>query len=178
MVIRPVNISDAEAVLNIYKPYIENTSITFEMTVPGVEEFAARIKTYTERYPWLVAEDGGRVIGYAYATKHREREAYQWCVESSVYVMNEYHHTGIAKELYSKLFDILKSYGHVNVYAGITLPNEKSVSFHTKMGFEPVGVYRNIGYKLGKWHDVFWMVKTINEHGNNPPKPGAPPPAP
>lgn len=171
MIIRAVNISDTEAMLEIYKPYVENTPVTFEMTVPTLEEFATRIKTFTERYPWLVAEDEGRVIGYAYATKHREREAYQWCVESSVYVLEEYHHKGIAKELYAELFDILRSYGHVNVYAGITVPNEKSVSFHTRMGFEAVGIYRNIGYKLGRWHDVFWMVKTINEHRADPPVP-------
>lgn len=173
MLIRPVQSKDAEAVLAIYKPYIESTATTFETTVPSVDEFGARIKTYTEKYPWLVAEDNGKVTGYAYASKHREREAYQWCVESSVYVLEDYHHTGIAKELYAKLFDILQQCGYVNVYAGITLPNSRSYSFHSKMGFEPVGIYRNIGYKHGKWHDVAWLVKTINPHNDDPLAPKA-----
>ena len=171
MIIRPVTIEDAEAVLNIYKPYIETTAITFETSIPAIEDFISRIKTNTEKYPWLVAEDNENIIGYAYASKHREREAYQWCVESSVYVLEEYHRKGIAKELYSKLFDILQQCGYVNVYAGITLPNPKSHSFHTKMGFEPVGIYKNIGYKLGKWHDVEWLVKTLSEHVSNPASP-------
>jgi L-amino acid N-acyltransferase YncA len=171
MHIRPVQMQDAKAVLSIYKPYIESSATTFETTVPPVEEFAARIKTYTEKYPWLVAVDEGEVIGYAYASRHRDREAYQWCVESSVYVLEEYHHTGIAKELYVKLFDILQRSGYVNVYAGVTLPNPKSYTFHTKMGFEPIGVYKNIGYKSGKWHDVAWLVKTINPHTDDPSAP-------
>jgi L-amino acid N-acyltransferase YncA len=168
MLIRPVQPEDTEAVLAIYKPYIESTATTFETAVPSVTEFAVRIKLNTEKYPWLVADDNGKMIGYAYASKHREREAYQWSVESSVYVLENYHHTGIAKELYSKLFDILQQCGYVNVYAGITLPNPKSYSFHSKMGFEPVGVYKNIGYKLGKWHDVAWLAKTINRHSDHP----------
>jgi phosphinothricin acetyltransferase len=168
MHIRPVQIEDAESLLSIYKPYIESTATTFETTIPSIAEFASRIKTYTEKYPWLVAEDEGKVIGYAYSSKHRDREAYQWSVESSVYVLSKYHHTGIAKELYAKLFGILQQCGYVNVYAGITLPNEKSYAFHTKMGFEPIGIYKNIGYKLGKWHDVVWLAKTINMHGDYP----------
>jgi len=171
MLIRNAISSDAEAMLNIYKPFIETTATTFETTVPSVEEFAERINIYTQKYPWLVAEDDEKVIGYAYASKHRDRDAYQWCVESSVYVMEQYHHTGIAKELYSKLFGILQECGYVNVYAGITLPNPKSYSFHTKMGFEPIGIYKNIGYKLGKWHDVAWLAKTINQHSDDPAAP-------
>jgi phosphinothricin acetyltransferase len=171
MHIRHVELSDAEAVLNIYKPYIESTSITFETSVPSVDEFAARIESYTEKYPWLIAEDSGNVIGYAYASKHRERDAYQWCVESSVYVLEKYHRSGIAMKLYNSLFSILKECGYVNVYAGITLPNPKSYTFHKKMGFEDIGVYKNIGYKFDKWHDVAWLVKTINDHSANPAAP-------
>jgi L-amino acid N-acyltransferase YncA len=168
MIIRAIAIADAKAVLNIYKPYIETTAITFETSMPSIQDFTERIKSNTEKYPWLVAEDQGRIIGYAYASKHRDREAYQWCVESSVYVMEEYHSKGIAKELYATLFEILQQRGYVNVYAGITLPNPKSHSFHAKMGFEPIGIYKNIGYKLGKWHDVAWLVKTINLHTKDP----------
>jgi phosphinothricin acetyltransferase len=171
MHIRLVQLKDAEAILDIYKPYITSTATTFETSVPAVEAFEERIKTNTEKYPWLVAEDEGKIIGYAYASKHRDREAYQWCVECSVYVLEQYHHSGIAKELYTKLFELLQRSGYVNVYAGVTLPNPKSVAFHTKMGFEPIGVYRDIGYKLGQWHDVAWMVKTINPHREDPPVP-------
>lgn len=175
MLIRPVQLKDAGGIIGIYKPFIENTATTFEMTVPSVGAFSERIKMYTEKYPWIVAEADGEVIGYAYASKHREREAYQWCVESSVYVKEQYHRTGIAKALYNQLFDILSRCGYVNVYAGITLPNPKSYAFHTKMGFTPIGVYQNIGYKLGRWHDVAWLVKPVNDHGNYPapPKQGA-----
>lgn len=168
MIIRNVHIKDAAPVLDIYKPYIEKTSITFETTVPDVEVFAERIKMYTEKYPWFVAEEKGNIIGYAYASKHREREAYQWCVESSVYVNTEYHNKGIAKQLYETLFAALQQRGFINVYAGITLPNPASYSFHIKMGFNPVGVYKNIGYKLGAWHDVEWLAKPINQHIINP----------
>lgn len=171
MELRQVTIEDAENVLAIYQPYIERTPFTFETTAPTVMEFEGRIKTNTEKYPWLVAEDKGMIIGYAYASKHRDREAYQWCVESSVYMREEYHGSGVAKLLYSELFETLRHRGYINVYAGITLPNPKSHSFHSKMGFEPVGIYRNIGYKLGKWHDVAWMVKTLGEHKADPPVP-------
>jgi phosphinothricin acetyltransferase len=168
MQIRNVQLQDADGVLRIYQPYIETTATTFETTVPGIDAFAERIKTNTEKYPWLIAEDEGAIIGYAYASKHRDREAYQWCVESSVYVLESYHRGGIATALYLKLFELLKRSGYVNVYAGVTLPNPKSYGFHTRMGFEPIGVYRNIGYKLGKWHDVAWLVKTINPHREAP----------
>jgi phosphinothricin acetyltransferase len=179
MNIRPVNIEDAAAVLAIYAPYIERTSFTFETTVPSLEDFKTRISTYTEKYPWLVAEEAGKVIGYAYASKHRDREAYQWSVESSVYVAEDYQGKGVAEKLYTALFSILQASGFVNVYAGITLPNPKSYSFHTRIGFEPVGVYKNIGYKLGSWHDVAWLVKVINVHGKEPVAPGGPhPPTP
>lgn len=171
MLIRPVQIQDTKAILDIYAPYILNSAFTFETTVPSEQEFAERINTYTQKYPWLIAEDDGKIIGYAYAGKHRDREAYQWCVESSVYVLDEYHGKGIAHHLYNRLFELLKQFGYINVYAAITLPNSKSISFHTKMGFEHFTTFKNIGYKLGKWHDVAWMVKVINEHADDP---GAP----
>lgn len=164
MHIRPVTPSDARALLDIYLPYIEKSVITFETTDPGVAAFEQRITSYTEKYPWLVAQEDDVVIGYAYASKHREREAYQWCVESSVYVLPEYHGKGVAAALYRQLFEVLQEQGFINVFAGITLPNPKSYAFHRKMGFEPVGIYRNIGYKLGQWHDVAWFAKTLGTH--------------
>ncbi len=171
MLIRPVQIQDTQAVLHIYTPYILTTAFTFETTIPTIEEFEERIKTYTQKYPWLVAEDDGMIIGYAYAGKHRDREAYQWCVESSVYVQENYHGKNVAYELYTQLFKLLKQAGFINVYAGVTQPNPKSISFHTKMGFEHFATYKNIGHKLGKWHDVAWLVKVINEHSDHPATP-------
>ncbi len=172
MTIRSADMNDAEAMLAIYAPYIENTAITFETALPSINDFRERIKTYTAKYPWLIAEEEGTIIGYAYASKHRDREAYQWCVESSVYVLEAYHSKGVAAELYSRLFSMLQASGYVNVYAGITQPNDKSNKFHIKMGFEPVGVYKKIGFKLGRWHDVAWMLKVVNEHFDSPACPG------
>lgn len=171
MEIRPIHINDAAAVLSIYAPYVAETAISFESSVPTIPEIEERIETYTQKYPWLAAEEDGRIVGYAYASKHRDRDAYQWCVESSVYIERHYHGRGIAYALYTELFDRLTRMGFVNVYAGITQPNERSNKLHLKMGFEPVGVYKNIGYKLGQWHDVLWLVKTINEHVPHPQKP-------
>jgi len=169
MRIRPVKLTDADAILEIYSPYIHNTTVTFETTVPTRQQFTDRIIACIERYPWLVAENmEGTVVGYAYATRHRDREAYQWCVESSVYVLEAYHGRGVAARLYEALLKILEQCGYVNVYAGITMPNAKSLSFHVKMGFKEVGIYHGIGYKLGSWHDVAWLVKTINPHGGHP----------
>ena len=161
MKIRFINSTDAADVLAIYAPYILETGVSFETTVPTLEEFTSRIEHYTQKYPWLVAEENGKVVGYAYASKHRDREAYQWCVESSVYLHPSCRGRGIAQMLYVRLFDILTSAGFVNVYAGITQPNEASNKLHERMGFELVGTYRKIGYKLGRWHDVLWMSKVL-----------------
>ncbi len=168
MKIRLAHPSDAAQLLSIYRPFIENTAITFETNVPSEKEFAERIISYTKKYPWLVAEVNGIAAGYAYAVKHREREAYQWCVESSVYVHEDFRGQGIAQQLYEKLFGLLKEMGFVNVYAGITLPNEKSYQLHTKLGFTPVGIYEKIGFKNSSWHSVQWFVKAINEYADNP----------
>lgn len=171
MHIRHITLADAKAVLDIYKPYIETTAITFETSVPSLEDFTGRIIAYTDKYPWLVAEENGKIAGYAYASKHREREAYQWSVESSVYVYELFQQAGVASRLYTELFTILKACGFINVYAGITLPNPKSYAFHTRMGFTDVGIYKNIGYKMGKWHDVAWLAKNINDHTDDPSAP-------
>ncbi|HEX6914306.1 MAG TPA: GNAT family N-acetyltransferase [Chitinophagaceae bacterium] len=168
MQIRPVTLDDAASVLAIYQPYVEHTAATFETEVPSLKDFEARILHYSASYPWLVAVQSNEIVGYAYASRHRERAAYQWCVESSVYVNEANHGSGIAGALYNELFGGLRQLGYINVYAGITLPNPKSYAFHSKMGFEPVGVYRNIGYKLGRWHDVAWLTKTLNPHPDHP----------
>ena len=170
-VLRLATPTDAKGILNIYAPYIENTSFTFETEVPSIEEFGERISTYLINWPWLVCEIDGVIAGYAYATRHRERTAYQWCTESSVYIHDEYQRAGIAKALYIALFDILKKQGFRNVYAVINLPNDKSVFFHERCGFEYFATYEKVGYKLGQWKNVGWWKLSINEYGDEPEAP-------
>ena len=169
--IRVAEDRDAPAILHLYSFYIEHTAFTFEYEIPTEEDFTLRIQKYLYHYPWIICELDGALAGYAYAGKHRERKAYQWSVESSVYVHNNFQGRGIAGRLYDTLFEMLRRQGIVNVYAGITQPNDKSVGFHRKYGFKEVGVYKNIGYKLGKWHDVMWMFYALSQH---PPAPADP----
>jgi L-amino acid N-acyltransferase YncA len=169
--IRLAKASDAVAVIGIYTPYILNTAFTFETEVPSIKNFEQRIATYQESWPWIVYEADGIIAGYAYATKHRERAAYQWCVESSVYVHERFQKAGIAQSLYNTLFKILKHQGCRNVYAGITIPNEKSVSFHKKSGFTWLADYENIGYKLNRWNTVSWWQLQLNPYSDNPSPP-------
>jgi L-amino acid N-acyltransferase YncA len=170
-VLRLVTPTDAKAILDIYAPYIENTSFTFETEVPSVEEFSKRIETYLLNWPWLVCEIDGVIAGYAYATRHRERTAYQWCIESSVYIHDNFQRAGIARVLYTALFEILKKQGFRNVYAVINLPNDKSVAFHESCGFQYFATYEKVGYKLGKWKNVGWWRLILNEFGDEPAAP-------
>ncbi len=169
--IRIAKPNDAKGILEIYAPYISNTSFTFETETPSVEEFAERIKTYLINWPWLVCEINGKIAGYTYATKYRERVAYQWCVESSVYIHDDFQQAGIARALYTALFDILKRQGFNTVYAVINLPNEKSISLHERFGFHHFATYEKVGYKLGKWKNVGWWQLSINDYGNEPAAP-------
>jgi phosphinothricin acetyltransferase len=166
--IRLANPSDAVAMLAIYAPYIRNTSITFETVVPPVADFANRINSYVENWPWLVYEINGQVVGYAYASRYREREAYQWSVECSVYVQDEHLRSGIGRALYTSLFFILKAQGFTTVYAVINLPNDRSVAFHESMGFRYFATYEKVGYKLGKWKDVGWWQLQLNDYLSEP----------
>lgn len=163
--------ADSEGILAIYAPYIEKTSFTFETDVPSAEAFADRINSYLESWPWLLCEVDGIIAGYAYAARYRERVAYQWSVESSVYIHDDYQRKGIAKILYSALFEILKRQGFRNVYAVINLPNEKSVAFHESLGFRFFAMYEQVGYKLGKWKNVGWWRLIINEFDEEPAAP-------
>ncbi len=158
---------DAAEIREIYAPYVE-TPVSFENAVPSEEEVRRRIG---KAHVWLVSECGGRVAGYAYASKHREREAYHWSVESSVYVHRAFHRRGIGRRLYERLFSELRSRGFVNVYAGITLPNAASVALHQSFGFEPVGIFRHIGFKLGRWHDVGWWSHLLGKLPADPRRP-------
>ena len=162
---------DAAGMLEIYGPFILNSGITQETELPTVEDFQERIISNLTERPWLVCEINNEIAGYAYAGKHRDRKGYQWCIEPSVYISEKYYGLGIANALYAALFDMLKLQGYVNAYAVITLPNERSVAFHKKFGFEWLTTYEKIGYKLGQWHDVGWMQFEINPHRNDPKEP-------
>ena len=165
--IRSVEVRDAEAVRNIYAPFVSDTATSFESETPDITTMEARIRDLREGYPWLVFEAGNNVLGYAYASPHRTRHAYQWCVEVSVYIHAEARNCGIGGALYTALFEILRKQGYVNAYAAITLPNPASVAFHESLGFAPIGVFKQIGFKLGQWHDVAWSHLRLSD-GSNP----------
>ena len=155
--IRRVDVSDAQAVRAIYGPFITDSATSFEAAVPDLTEMARRIQVQIDQYPWLVFERDGTILGYAYASAHRTRKAYQWCVEVSVYVHPEAHRCGVGRALYTALLDLLRRQRYVNAYAGITLPNPSSVGLHESFGFVPIGVFRQIGFKFDQWHDVIWL---------------------
>lgn len=171
VIIRLASAADSEGILSIYAPYIENTSITFETETPPINSFAERINYYLQNWPWLVCEINGKIAGYAYASSYRERTAYQWSVECSVYVQDDYLRAGVAGALYEALFEILKKQGFRNVYAVINLPNDRSVALHEKCGFQYFATYEQVGYKLGKWKNVGWWRLTLNEFGDEPEPP-------
>ena len=154
--IRLVTVDDARAVQAIYAPAVRETAISFEYEVPSAAEMAERIQHYLLQYPWLVLELDGILAGYAYASAHRARQAYQWSAEVSVYVHPDYQRRGVGRALYTSLFELLRLQGYYQAFAGITLPNPGSVGLHEALGFQPVGVFRAIGYKLDAWHDVGW----------------------
>ena len=167
MLIRPAEINDAEALLHIYSQYI-NTPITFEYELPSIPEFTERIRSTGAAYPYLVCEEEGRVLGYAYAHPRGERAAYQWNAELSVYLDASYTSRGLGKKLYHILIGILKLQGVRTVYGAVTLPNEKSEGLHASLGFKRLGTYHNTGYKSGAWHDVTWFEKQIAPYTPDP----------
>lgn len=169
--LRFATLHDAPAVAAIYGPHVAHEATSFEQVPPDGAEMANRITHLLETYPWLVAEDAGQVIGYSYASPHRSRAGYRWCVEVSVYVDPSRHRGRVGRALYTALFEVLALQGFVNAYAGITLPNPASVGFHEAMGFRLVGTYRRIGYKLGRWHDVAWYDRALTPHPDHPPEP-------
>ncbi len=161
--IRLARKEDAEQMLGIYAPIIRDTAISFELELPTVCEFENRVAEYLDVGPWLVCESEDRVVGYAYASRHRSREAYQWSVEVSVYVAESQHRSGVGRALYTSLIKCLRLQGFYNAYAGITLPNTASVALHENLGFQPVGVYRDVGFKLGQWHSVGWWSLALQD---------------
>jgi len=169
--IRLAKESDAAALLEIYAPYVSGTSITFETEVPEAASFGQRIRHYLDFCPWLVSESDGIITGYAYASRYRERVAYQWSVECSVYIHASYMRNGIASALYKALFDILQVQGFRNVYAVINLPNDRSVALHERLGFRYFATYEKVGYKLGQWKNVGWWQLVLNRFDEEPAAP-------
>jgi L-amino acid N-acyltransferase YncA len=161
--IRPANDGDAEAIAAIYRPVVENTAISFETVAPDRHEISRRLVETMTEYPWLVCERDGQLAGYAYATRHRVRAAYQWSVDTSVYIGDAHKRSGVGRGLYQSLFAILAAQGFFNAFAGIALPNPASVGLHEAMGFQKLGVYRSVGFKLGEWRDVGWWQLTLRQ---------------
>jgi phosphinothricin acetyltransferase len=157
---------DAAGCAEIYAPMVTETAISFEESAPGAEEMARRMRA---GYDWLVAEEGDAVVGYAYATQHRARAAYRWAVDVSAYVGSGHRRRGVARDLYEALFQRLRERGYRVACAGVSLPNDASVGLHRAMGFEEVGIYRRIGWKLGRWHDVMWLQLDLAPEAPDPP---------
>jgi L-amino acid N-acyltransferase YncA len=163
---------DAAACAAIYAPYVGASAISFEESPPDATEMAARIERYTRTHPWLVTEDEGRVVGYAYGCLHRERAAYRWAVDVSVYVDGRERRRGHGRRLYEALFERLRAQRFQVAIAGITLPNPASIALHERFGFAAVGVNRRIGWKQGAWHDVgWWQLELAAPDGDPPPEP-------
>ena len=172
LMLRRATIGDAEAIAAIYAPYVRDTAISFEIEPPDGVEMRRRVDTVGETYPWLVAHlESGELLGYAYASRHRDRAAYRWSVDVTVYVRRDAHRRGIGRTLYRALLPVVAAQGYRNAYAGITLPNAASVGVHEAMGFAPVGVYRRVGWKLGLWHDVGWWALELSSSGAPPDEP-------
>jgi phosphinothricin acetyltransferase len=157
----------AEGIAALYAPFVRNTVISFEETPPSAAEIRSRMDL-----PWLVAlDDDSAVVGFSSASRHRTRAAYRWAVDCSVYIAPTHQRRGLATALYTQLFDALRMHGYVQAFAGIALPNEPSVRLHEALGFAPIGVYRQVGFKLGQWHDVGWWQLQLVDPPAAPPEP-------
>lgn len=177
ILIRMAVLEDAQALLAIYAPYVEKTAITFEYEVPTVNDFRGRMERVLQRYPYLVAEVEGQIVGYAYASAFHARAAYDWCVEVSVYVKCGMTGNGCGKRLYQELERILKKQHVINLYACIAYTSKEdayltnqSQFYHEHMGYRLIGTFQNSGYKFGRWYDMIWMEKIVDKHSNNPEK--------
>jgi phosphinothricin acetyltransferase len=166
MAVRDATAEDAAACAAIYAPYVLETAVSFETEPPTAEQMRERIEGALATHAWLVLEEDGAVRGYAYAGAWRGRAAYQWNAEVSVYLDPELHRSGAGTALYTALFDRLRRRGYRVALAGMTLPNEASQGLHASLGFEPVGTFRGVGWKLGGWHDVHWMQRPLSEPGD------------
>ena len=159
--IRAASVGDAAELLEIYRPFVEESTVSFEIEAPSLEEFERRIDTALRGWAWLVAEVDGTPVGYAYGSTHRAREAYRYSVETSAYVHEDHRRRGVARALYSRLCTDLGDRGFAGAYAGVAMPNEASICFHRDMGFQPIGVFPRVGRKFGAWHDVAWLYRPL-----------------
>ena len=171
MSVRSANLQDVPRILEIYGPYVKNTAISFEYTVPTLEEFTQRFLGITAQFPWLVWEEDGQVIGYAYGSRSFERAAYQWNASASIYLCPEACGKGIGRQLYAALEEILQRQGYRKVYAVITTANEASVAFHKAVGYRHTATMPDCGYKFGKWYGTIWMEKDLNTWETPPREP-------
>ena len=169
--LRLASTQDAAQIAEIYAYYVRKTPASFELIPPTPEEMAGRIAAVLEKAPWLVCEQDGEVLGYAYASPHHSRAAYRWSVDVSAYVRNDKQRRGIGHALYTALLDMLPLQGYINAFAGITLPNPTSVGLHEAAGFTLVGVYRGVGYKFDRWFDVGWWQLKLAERPATPNEP-------
>ncbi|MFZ0039669.1 MAG: arsinothricin resistance N-acetyltransferase ArsN1 family B [Solirubrobacteraceae bacterium] len=168
---------DGAACAAIYAPSVTEGAASFELRAPDAQEFADRIRIISKEFPWLVAETDDEVVGYAYGGRHRERAAYRWTTDVTVYISPNHHRRGVGRALYEALLELLRRQGFYQACAGIALPNDASVGLHESLGFAPVGVYRDIGYKLGEWRSVGWWQLTLRNPepaGTPPAEPGPP----
>jgi phosphinothricin acetyltransferase len=164
---------DAAGVAAIYAPNVSNGVISFEAEAPSAEQMRERICSTLAQTPWLVGERGGVLLGYAYASPHSERAAYQWSLNVSVYVAANCRRQGIGRALYGSLFELVRLAGYYAVHAGVSLPNPASVGLHESLGFVPVGIYRAVGFKFGAWHDVGWWQLELRPRAGVPRAPVA-----
>lgn len=168
MNVRNATKNDAQTLLDIYAPYITDTCITFETVVPSAAEFCRRIDTSSAQYPYIVCEDNGVVIGYAYASEYGERAAYRYSANVSVYVDKNRLGAGAGSLLYSELLSCMRERGIYAAYSGICVPNERSVALHEKFGFKRIAVFEKIGYKQDKWLDLLWMCRELKAREGAP----------
>lgn len=161
---------DCRDMLDIYAPFVKNTAVSFEYTVPSIDEFRCRLEEIQRKYPWIVCEIDNRIVGYAYASPFNKRAAYDWSADYSIYVNPDCHGMKIGTALYSCLTELLKLQGFYNAFAGVASSNKISESFHKAFGFIPVGIYHNAGYKFNNWYDVQWFEYKIADTKNPPDK--------
>ena len=173
--IRVARIEDAEELLAIYAPYVEETAISFEYSVPSLEEFQGRMRNILQKYPYLVAERDGEIVGYTYASAFKQRAAYDWDVETTIYVKQDDRKTGVGRQLYAALDEALSCQNILNLNACIGYPEtedeyltKNSVQFHEHLGFHLVGEFKKCGYKFNRWYNMVWMEKHIGDHVENP----------
>ena len=172
---RKAELKDAESILKIYKYYVEKTAITFEWTLPSIDDFRKRMETIFKKYPYIVVEENGEIIGYAYTRALVGREAYDWSVETTIYLKENKTHIGLGKKLYQIIENISKAQNITNLFACIAYPEEEdeyltknSAQFHEHLGYKLIGKFEKCGYKFDRWYHMIWMGKVINEFKNKP----------